>query len=270
MNAISIGPLVLDGARFAAVVAFALFFVLAEVAARAKGRDAARWPIIAALVWVLAARAGFVLANRSSFASHPLDALNLWQGGFLPAAGWVAGAALLLFMLFRRVHGAGLALVLGGAVAFLAHQAVIAALPRPVLSVPDIQLLTVDGKAVQLARRGRPLVLNLWATWCPPCRREMPMMVDLAANSPGIDFAFVNQGDDLRRITGFLAAEGLPGQGMISDPQSRLMGKLGAIGLPSTLIFDAQGRLVASHMGEISRAALTRMIAQAAMTAQLR
>jgi YD repeat-containing protein len=50
---------------------------------------------------------------------------------------------------------------------------------------------------------------------------------------------------------------------MIRDPQNRLMAALDAVGLPSSLVFDAHGRLVAAHTGEISRAALTRMIAQA-------
>lgn len=89
------------------------------------------------------------------------------------------------------------------------------------------------------------------------------MMTDLAANTPGVDFVFANQGEEAGQILAFLETEGLPAEGMLRDPRSRLMAELDAIGLPATLVFDAGGRMVAAQTGEISRAALTRIIAQA-------
>lgn len=263
MNAVSIGPLVFDGARFAAVAGLFLFAVATEIAARLQHRDAAQWTGSALLAWILGARAGFVAANWPSFATHPLDALKLWQSGFLPAAGWAAGAAVLLLALLRRQRAAALQLAVGGVVALVAHQAATAALTRPAADLSMMQLIALDGSAVQLAGRDRPLVLNLWATWCPPCRREMPMMTQLAATTPGADFVFANQGEDTAQIHRFLQVENLPATGMVRDPQHRLMAALDTVGLPATLVFDARGGLVAAHTGEISRAALTRMIAQA-------
>ena len=262
MNAVSLGPLVFDGARFAAVVGLLSFFAVAEIMARLQKSDAARWAGFAVLAWIAAARVGFVAANWPAFAAHPLDSLKLWQGGFLPAAGWAGGAAVLLAA-WRRERAALVPLALGGVAALIAHQAVTVTLTRPAVTIPDMQLIALDGSGVQLAGRHRPVVLNLWATWCPPCRREMPMMTDLAANTPGVDFVFANQGEEAAQVLAFLEAEGLPAEGMIRDPRNRLMATLDAVGLPSTLVFDAKGRLVAAHTGEISRAALTRMIAQA-------
>jgi thiol-disulfide isomerase/thioredoxin len=262
VNAISIGPLVFDGARFAAVVGLLLFFAVAEIMARLQKSDAARWAGIAVLAWIVVARMGFVAANRPAFAAHPLDALKLWQGGFMPAAGW-AGGGVLLVALLRKARCAVLPLALGGAVAMAAHLAVTTALTRPPVTLPEEKLIALDGRGVQLAGRHRPVVLNLWATWCSPCRREMPMMTDLAARTPGVDFVFANQGEDAAQVVAFLQAEDLPAEGMIRDPRNRLMAELDAIGLPATLVFDAKGRMVAAHTGEISRAALTRMIAQA-------
>lgn len=263
MNAISIGPLVFDGARFAAVVGLLLFFAVAEIMARLQKSDAARWAGFAVLAWIVAARVGFVAANWPAFAAHPLDALKLWQGGFLPAAGWAGGGAVLLAALLRKVRGVALPLALGGVAALIAHLAVTAALMRPAVTLPPLQLIALDGRGVQLAGRHRPVVLNLWATWCPPCRREMPMMTDLAAATPGVDFVFANQGEEAGQVLAFLEAEDLPHAGMVRDPRSRLMAAMDAVGLPSTLVFDAKGRLVAAHTGEISRAALTRMIVRA-------
>jgi len=263
VNAISIGPLVFDGARFAAVVGLLLFFAVAEIMARLQKSDAARWAGFAVLAWIVAARVGFVAANWPAFAAHPLDALKLWQGGFLPAAGWAGGGAVLLAALLRKVRGVALPLALGGVAALIAHLAVTAALMRPAVTLPPLQLIALDGRGVQLAGRHRPVVLNLWATWCPPCRREMPMMTDLAAATPGVDFVFANQGEEAGQVLAFLEAEDLPHAGMVRDPRSRLMAAMDAVGLPSTLVFDAKGRLVAAHTGEISRAALTRMIVRA-------
>ena len=219
MNAVSIGPLVFDGARFAAVVALLSFFAVVEIMARLQKSDAARWAGFVVRAGSAAARGGFGATNWPAFAAHPLDALRLWQGGFLPAAGWAGGIAVLLAAL--------------------------------------------DGQAQQLAGRDRPVVLNLWATWCPPCRREMPMMTKLAANISGVDFVFANQGEDAGQVRAFLENEDLPTEGMVRDPRNRLMTELDAIGLPATLVFDARGRMVAAHTGEISRAALTGMIASA-------
>lgn len=267
MNAVSIGPLVFDGGRFAAVVALLAFLVVAEIAARFTRReragDAALWAGIAVLGWIAAARLGFVVANWPDFAAHPWDSLKLWQGGYQPAAGWAGGIAVFLLATLRQARAALVPLALGGAAAMGAHLVLTTALPPSKASMPQIQLVSLDGSAVHLGGRGRPVVLNLWATWCPPCRREMPMMVDLAASSPHVDFVFANQGEDAGRIITFLEAEGLPRAGMVRDPEHRLMGALGAVGLPSTLVFGADGGLVAAHTGEISRAALGRMTEKA-------
>lgn len=268
MNAISIGSLIFDGARFAAVAGLLLFFVVAEITARLQRRklpgDAARWAGIAVLVWILGARIGFVVVNWSDFAARPFDIFKLWQGGFHPFAGWAAGIAVFLTALLREAKGAIKPLAFGGVAALIAYRVVTAMLPLPDIMLPQEQLVAVDGgQGIELAGRDRPVVLNLWATWCPPCRREMPMMTELAAETPDVDFIFANQGEENRQILGFLMRQNLPLDGMFRDPQSRLMPVLGAFGLPTTMVFDADGRLVAGQVGEVSRAALTQMIAKA-------
>lgn len=267
MNAISVGPLVLDGGRFAGVAALLLFLLVAEITARRQGGrltgEGTKWAGIGLVAWILAARAGFVVANWPDYGARPLDVLRVWQGGFLAPVGWAAGGAVLLIALLRKPRGALKPLAFGGIAALLLHGAVTAALPQPGATLPRMQLIALDGSAVQLAGRDQPVVLNLWATWCPPCRREMPMMTELAADTPDVDFVFANQGESVDEVLTFLKTEDLPQAGMARDPQHRLMAELNAIGLPATLVFDARGRLVGAHTGEVSRAALTRMIATA-------
>lgn len=269
MNAVSIGPVVMDAARLAGVGALLLFLVVSEIAARfqrtAQAEAAAsRWTGLALFGWLLAARAGFVAANWPDYAARPMDVLRLWQGGFLPAAGWAVGGAIVLFAFLRGARGAVRPVVLGGIAALLMQGAVAAAFPPPTVMLPRLQMTDLDGGAVPLVVRDRPVVLNLWATWCPPCRREMPMMTELAAGTPQVDFIFANQGDSVAQVRAFLKGHGLSHAGMVRDPRNRLMAELDAVGLPATLVFDARGRLVGAHTGEISRAALSRMIARAA------
>lgn len=270
MNAISIGPMVFDGARFAAIVTILLFLFVAAIAARLQqGRRnrqtdaAAQWAIAAVLAWILGARLGFVIANWDQFAVHPLDAVKLWQGGFAPRAGWAAGVAILLVALLRDRRAIAGTLIAGATVAFMTHQIIGIALPRPAVTLPNMDLIALDGGNVPLAGGDKPVVLNLWASWCPPCRREMPMMVDLASAAPDVDFVFANQGESAAQVSAFLADQDLPSAGMVRDPQQRLMSRLRAIGLPSTLVFDAAGTLVAAQTGEVSRAALNEMIEKA-------
>lgn len=259
MNAVAIGPFVFDAGRLAAVLALLAFSLLAGLLAR-KRAGVEAWASWTVLGWLIGARIGFVALNRGDFAGQPLDALRVWQGGFDARAGWVAAAAVLALALWRAGRKVALPLAVAGLVIGLGHQAALRAMPAPVADLPPVTLMALDGRPVQLAGRDRPVVLNLWATWCPPCRREMPMMTQLAAERPGTDFVFANQGEDEATIRAFLHAEGLPHDDMLRDPSGRLMERLGAVGMPTTMVFDARGAVIGSHTGEISRAALRAMI----------
>lgn len=259
MTAVAIGPFVFDAGRLSAVVALLVFsFVAGAVARRRAGIET--WAGWALLGWIVGARIGFVALNWGDFAPQPLDALRVWQGGFHARTGWVAGGAVLVVAALRGHHHVLRPLLVAAAIIGVAHQAAVSALPRPAMTLPTMQLMAMDGSAVQLAGREKVVVLNLWATWCPPCRREMPMMTELAAELPQVDFIFANQGEEAERIFAFLTAGNLPFSGMLRDPSGHLMGRLRAVGMPTTLVFDAGGNLSGSHTGEISRAALRAMI----------
>ena len=259
MSAVQIGPLVFDIARFAAILAALVLVViggLVEALARRQGRPL-HLPLVGAmLAWVLGARALHVFENRAVFAGEPLSVLAFWQGGFSVLGGF-AGLGLVLLVVLLRRPATGMALA--GVLTFSAGTglAVLAFAGAPALALPERAFAALTGPPVVLSQReGRPLVLNLWASWCPPCRREMPMMMELAAAHPGVDVIFANQGEDRGRIEDFLDLEGLAGAGVVLDPDSALMRELGAIGLPTTLFFDAEGRVSARVTGELSRAAM--------------
>ncbi|WOI57958.1 TlpA disulfide reductase family protein [Palleronia sp. LCG004] len=256
MSAVQIGPLLFDGDRFAAIMAALAFAIVAGLVARWRGADV---PVFGLLIaWVVFARIGFVVENWETFSQHPFEIFAVWQGGFSVRTGTIGLLGTALVFAIRR--SGMVAPVISGTLA-----AAFAGAITPFLiasdggsGLPDTPFLAYEGPPVVLSERaGRPLAINLWATWCPPCRREMPMMMDVASRAEGVDVVFANQAETPPRIAGFLDDVDLPGEGILLDPEGDLLGGLGAMGLPTTLFYDADGRLVAAHTGEISRAEFT-------------
>ena len=259
MNAIAIGPFVFSNDRFIAILTVVALLGVAEIFAWLRGgrRDAIhRWTGAVLVIWIITARLGYVIAHWEVFASEPISAFAIWQGGFDSRAG-TFGLGATLFAAFvsqSRAGGPVLGSVLAASLVFNVATFVLPDETRGRLPVAAFQDLS--GAPVSLAGRDVPVVLNLWATWCPPCRREMPMMIDVAQSQSDVDIVFANQGERDSAIGQYLVLNDLPPDGMIRDPDSALMQKFGMLGLPSTLFFAADGSLQAVHTGEISRAAL--------------
>jgi len=122
--------------------------------------------------------------------------------------------------------------------------------------LPDVALEALaGGDTVNLAQveGGRPLVVNLWATWCPPCRRELPMLAAAARSNPGVGFYFVDQGETRETVRAYLDERpDLALDGVLLDGAGELSNRFGAVGLPVTLFFDAKGKHVLTHLGEVT------------------
>ena len=220
--------------------------------------EAVLWLLL--LVGVVLARLAFVLRWWPEYASHPLAVLDLRDGGLSPWAG-VAGVLLgALWVFWRRwplreplawaVLGGVLVWSFGGLVASRLDSA----LHTP---LPALVLLDLDGqpRPLQLLR-GKPLVVNLWASWCGPCRREMPVLAQAQRVRTQVRFVFANQGESPAEIRAFLVENRLSLDGVLIDPSSRLSQHFGVRGYPTTLFFDAQGTLRSIHTGELSPATL--------------
>lgn len=114
--------------------------------------------------------------------------------------------------------------------------------------LPEIAFFDRLGARTDLARStGKVRVLNLWATWCPPCRREMPALDRLQAALGGADFEVIALSVDTGRgaaaaVAAFYASLGLKSLGMYVDPTGTAAERLGAAGIPTTLLIDRSGR----------------------------
>ena len=111
----------------------------------------------------------------------------------------------------------------------------------------------MSGPPIALAQpTGRPRVINLWATWCPPCRREMPVLAEAARTRPDVTILFINQGEGRAAIERYLTSAGLSLPHVLLDPNAQVSRHYHSVGLPATLFLDDAGHVVDSHAGEIS------------------
>ncbi|GIW23921.1 MAG: hypothetical protein KatS3mg069_0188 [Meiothermus sp.] len=123
--------------------------------------------------------------------------------------------------------------------------------------LPALVLQQIDGQHANLADfKGKPMVLNAWATWCGPCRREMPLLVKAAEANPEVRFVFLNISDGPEAVRAFESELGLKIPNVLLDPEARLSDPLRIQGLPVTLFYNAEGVLVDRHIGEISASEL--------------
>ncbi|EEW24807.1 TlpA family protein disulfide reductase [Rhodobacter ferrooxidans] len=120
--------------------------------------------------------------------------------------------------------------------------------------LPAVGLLGLDDAPRTLAEfRGKWVVLNFWATWCPPCRAEMPGLERLQAamGNERLQVVTVATGrNPLPAIQKFLAEVGVTHLTALRDPKSELGRAMAVMGLPVTVILDPEGREVGRMLGE--------------------
>jgi len=127
--------------------------------------------------------------------------------------------------------------------------------------LPQMQVLDLDGRPQRLPTgQGRPQVINLWASWCAPCRREMPAFARVQALRPDVDFVYLNIGESPAEIAAFTRTLALPLAPIWRDPSGSVPERLEVRGYPTTLILDGEGRLLHRRSGELSEASLKALL----------
>jgi cytochrome c biogenesis protein CcmG, thiol:disulfide interchange protein DsbE len=134
-------------------------------------------------------------------------------------------------------------------------------LPTHVADLPTFDLHSYQQLLTQL--HGTPVVVNIWAAWCAPCKAEAPLLHD-ASRTYGdrVQFLGVDILDSLDGARGFIADHGLE-YPSVSDPTGAIRDSLGMIGQPVTVFYDSDGTMVSSWDGQLSQKALDQGIKDA-------
>lgn len=260
MNTVNLSFLAIPMALLVLTAAMLSSLAVAYGATRTKDIEPRLWIVL--LLGLLVARFVFVAIYFTQYQAAPLSMFDIRDGGFSPSAGLaavlLAAAGLawrdasqrkpLLLAVFTGV------LVWSGGSFLAKHFS--AASPLPSLS-----LTSLDGASVSLpALQGKPLVINLWASWCPPCRREMPVLRDAQVKNKDITFVFANQGESAGVIHQYLGTNQLKLNNVLLDPDMQLSQQTQSSAYPTTLFFNAQGQMIERRVGEVSPATLARSI----------
>jgi thiol-disulfide isomerase/thioredoxin len=124
------------------------------------------------------------------------------------------------------------------------------ATPEP---LPDVTFVDATGKERSLKDwRGRVVLLNLWATWCLPCRKEMPALERLQTEMGSAAFEVVPVSADRTGTEGakkFFDSINVGKLGIYADSSTRITSTLKALGLPATLLLDREGREIGRLLG---------------------
>lgn len=263
---LSLGPLPMP----AVLVLLALACALGVAYTLGRSRSEGGWRKLGSplldllLVCLLGARLAFVLNWWPQYVAEPWSILMIHDGGFIALPG-IAGA--IAFGLWRTRRDPSIRRPLGaaafaGLLAWLALSSGLRLVQQKTLAIPETALLTLDGQPIHLSDfQGRPLVVNLWASWCPPCRREMPVLEAAQNRHTDTQFVFVNQGETAASVASYLKRAGVDIEPVLLDSDQAVADAIRTRGLPATLFFDAEGKLVATHMGPLTTAGLSAKLA---------
>ena len=264
MSALQLGPLAVPLAPVVLAVAAALGLAVGKRLGRRVGVDAEPALLRMFLLGLLAARLGFVWEWRGVYLHEPWGILDIRDGGWEPMAGFAVGCLYGLVLLKRLpvlrkpIMGAALALLVSWTAGEVAIATLTVGARQP---MPTLSLQTLDGGSVALASFvGKPTVVNLWATWCPPCRREMPLLQQAQAAHSELNFVFVNQGETREDIVRYLQGQDIALRNVLLDARRATGAAFNEQAMPTTLFFDAQGRLVSTRVGALSAATLAQRL----------
>lgn len=266
-QAIHLGPMMLPWELVIPLLSLIISLVIAKQFKPKYQVSAVQWNLLKDSIWtailigLVFARIGFVLMHLSSYLTDPIEIIKIQDKGFNLYVGLLVGCSwfivknkalqklflTLLFSLFILFNTVGFGIL---------HK-----VQQQYQQFPDVALQDLQHNPVSLKQfAGKPLVINLWASWCPPCHREMPLLNQAQTDYQDVQFVFINQGEAAEIIQAYLQKNQLQLQHVLLDPQGLTAQTMGMYGMPSTLFFDAHGKLLDTHMGEISHAVLAQKI----------
>ncbi len=124
------------------------------------------------------------------------------------------------------------------------------------MTPPEFTLLLPDGRHTSLSDlKGRPVLINFWATWCPPCRAEMPELLEAARDYPDLVMLAVNVSESPAEVSQF-AEQFRMDVPVVIDPTGTISDRYNITGLPTSVFLDADGTISSVRPGAINRAVI--------------
>lgn len=263
MEAITLGPLILPISRIPGLVALIILLAGSELYNK-RFPGLARWGWLTALAATLGARLVYAASAPAAYLSEPWTLLYFWQPGYSVWGAIISAAAFTGFYLYKKPPLA-IGSITNLGIAGLVGVALLLLTPNNAFNsegLPNQVFTTLDGKEQQLTHfQGKPIIVNLWATWCPPCRREMPMLHSYEGDER-VQLVMINQGESTVAVDHYLRSEGFNFGAVLLDTHQQAGRIFRAPGLPATVFYNAKGEQVDRHFGELSRAQIERFINQ--------
>ncbi|WP_374667548.1 prolipoprotein diacylglyceryl transferase family protein [Acinetobacter sp.] len=267
-EALHLGPLMLPWTLIILIAALTVMALFARYAGQRLG-----WPesikselqdSIWTSVWIglISARLVFVLLNIDAYAASPIDMIKIQDKGFHLIGGVIAGGAWFFWKNRNLMTKAKVVLMLSFVIVAGAGMLLKNTLQKET-NYPDLHFSALQENGSVSARpaslssfKGKPAVVNLWASWCPPCHREMPVLARAQNQYPQVQFIMLNQSEGSAAVSAYLKKHQFDFKHVLLDTNGDMPAAMNTFGLPSTLFFDAQGRLLERHMGELTPAML--------------
>lgn len=287
LNTMTLGPLVLT-AFLQLIVGFFVAFGLLDVYSRRSKRNLSAGRGIlerSCLIGLISARLVYAAANWNAYVEAPWSVFFFWQPGFYPIPGAIIATVYFIWRVWRIEAStrwvfarAALTSVAATVSLIIGINAMVGLFSDPGIlrdgdRFPEFVLQSIDGDTVQLADfSGKPVVLNFWATWCPPCRREMPLLntAHLQFADQGLVVLGLAVNEPASAVQLFIDTTGVqypilvdvPGSDGPLSKSASILAVLGPKGLPTTVFLDRNHIIDQLYVGELSWAYLADRITQ--------
>ncbi len=261
---ISLGPLAIPRGALALIISLILVSLLFRLRLRRQKslrtivEDAlSRGALVALVIWKL----GPLFSMPGRVIDSPITLL------IVPGGPWITGIALFLGLgvaaatLYRKPHGRRV--LFGAAGAYVLVLVAGAGLATSFLSaggaryerLPDLEVELLSGETRRLSEFQAPVVLNVWATWCTPCKAELPVKLE-ALQRYGDQFTLLgvnltNSEPGIPAVRSYVERNGLT-YPVVLDHNSRIASLIGVRGTPTTVIIDKEGNIVRRRFGAMT------------------
>jgi thiol-disulfide isomerase/thioredoxin len=266
MLSINLGFVALPVSPALLIISAVIGVIVTLITAKKNDTSAYSSLLMLLLAGFLLGRVVYIVQFFDSFDSA-WEMFDIREGGINFTAALIAFTLVLLLQLKQKKRKKQRQPLLYGLLTMAGTYAVFAiviGMARSHTAIPDSYFMQLNGQQVKIRdiSQQQPIVMNLWASSCEPCQRELPLFAQAHLRFSNVTFISLNQRESNQTVQQFLQREGLNLQHVLLDSKAEIATNKGLFSLPVTLFYNAEGELVYNHSGEISAAIIQQRIEQ--------